>query len=109
MTMTFDNWLEQVGLGHCRQPLLDNGIDFDVAFDLTLDALLKCGLTVGDGLRLLKALNAIRTDPASGTAQPAPDRPRAPTGGSASAAWTRWRWSGRCGVRCRTRRCASWT
>lgn len=78
MTMTFDDWLEHVGLGHCRQPLLDNGIDFDVAFDLTLDALIRCGLTVGDGLRLLKALNGIRDDTAAAAAivEPAATRSR---------------------------------
>ena len=82
MTMTFDDWLEHVGLGHCRQPLLDNGIDFDVAFDLTLDALVRCGLTVGDSLRLLKALNAIRTDAGAAPAilDPPPEPRRAVTG-----------------------------
>jgi hypothetical protein len=31
----FQEWLGQVGLAHCAQVLVENGIDFDVAQGLT--------------------------------------------------------------------------
>ena len=53
---SFLEWLGQIGLAHCSQVLLENGIDFDVARDLTQDDLRSIGLNLGDSRRLLKAM-----------------------------------------------------
>ena len=52
----FEEWLGQVGLGHCALRLIDNGIGFDVAPSLTESDLRSLGLTLGDSRRLLQAL-----------------------------------------------------
>ncbi len=56
---SFREWLGQIGLAHCGQVLLENGIDFDVAPDLTEDDLRSVGLNLGDTRRLLKALSRL--------------------------------------------------
>src|SRR4029450_13221058 len=55
----FLEWLGQVGLGHCAQRLLENGIDFDVAPGLTESDLRSLGLNLGDSRRLLQALRML--------------------------------------------------
>jgi class 3 adenylate cyclase len=52
----FQEWLGQVGLAHCAQALVENGIDFDVALGLTEGDLRSIGLNLGDSRRLLQAL-----------------------------------------------------
>ncbi len=52
----FPEWLGQVGLAHCAQALIENGIDFDVAQGLTESDLRSLGLNLGDSRRLLQAL-----------------------------------------------------
>jgi SAM domain (Sterile alpha motif) len=46
--MSFREWLGQIGLARCGQVLLENGIDFDIAPDLTENDLLSIGLNLGD-------------------------------------------------------------
>ena len=55
----FPEWLGQVGLAHCAQVLLENGIDFDVAQGLTESDLRSLGLNLGDSRRLLQALTKL--------------------------------------------------
>ena len=55
----FLEWLGQVGLGHCAQRLIENGIDFDVAPGLTESDLRSLGLNLGDSRRLLQALRML--------------------------------------------------
>ena len=55
----FVEWLEQVGLAHCTQTLVDNGIDFDVAEGLTESDLRGLGLNLGDSRRLLQAVTRL--------------------------------------------------
>jgi class 3 adenylate cyclase/tetratricopeptide (TPR) repeat protein len=55
----FVEWLEQVGLAHCAQTLVDNGIDFDVAQGLTETDLRGLGLNLGDSRRLLQAVTRL--------------------------------------------------
>jgi class 3 adenylate cyclase/tetratricopeptide (TPR) repeat protein len=55
----FVEWLEQVGLAHCAQTLIDNGIDFDVAQGLTESDLRGLGLNLGDSRRLLQAVTRL--------------------------------------------------
>jgi class 3 adenylate cyclase/tetratricopeptide (TPR) repeat protein len=55
----FAEWLGQVGLGHCAQPLVQNGIDFDVVQSLTEGDLRSFGLNLGDTRRLLQALTKL--------------------------------------------------
>jgi class 3 adenylate cyclase/tetratricopeptide (TPR) repeat protein len=57
---SFREWLGQVGLAHCGQMLLQNGIDFDVASDLTENDLRSLGLNLGDSRRLLQAIASLR-------------------------------------------------
>ena len=56
---SFAEWLGQIGLAHCAQVLLENGIDFDVAPDLTQDDLRSLGLNLGDSRRLLRAITRL--------------------------------------------------
>jgi class 3 adenylate cyclase len=56
---SFTEWLGQIGLAHCGQVLLENGIDFDVAPDLTQDDLRSLGLNLGDSRRLLRAITRL--------------------------------------------------
>jgi len=57
--MTFEEWLEEVGLPHCAPALIENGIDFDVAPGLSESDLRSLGLNLGDTRRLLKALTKL--------------------------------------------------
>ena len=52
----FPEWLEQIGLAHCRETLQANGIDFDSASYLTREDLRRLGLNLGDSLKLLNAV-----------------------------------------------------
>ena len=52
----FQEWLGRMGLLHCAQTLIENGIDFDVAQSLTENDLRGLGLNLGDSRRLLQAL-----------------------------------------------------
>ena len=65
---TFPEWLGQIGLAHCAQVLLENGIDFDVAQGLTESDLRSLGLNLGDSRRLLQALVRIGQKAAASTA-----------------------------------------
>jgi class 3 adenylate cyclase/tetratricopeptide (TPR) repeat protein len=52
---TFQKWLEQIGLDHCAQLLLEQGIDFDLASTLTEEQLRICGVVrLGDRLRFIR-------------------------------------------------------
>src|SRR5262245_63506605 len=52
---TFQEWLERIGLGHCAAALLEQGIDFDIAAELTEEQLRTCGVArLGDRLRFIK-------------------------------------------------------
>ena len=55
----FAEWLGQVGLAHCAQALVENGIDFDIAQGLTESDLRSLGLNLGDTRRLLQALTKL--------------------------------------------------
>jgi class 3 adenylate cyclase/tetratricopeptide (TPR) repeat protein len=55
----FAEWLGQVGLAHCAELLIQNGIDFDIADGLTESDLRGLGLNLGDSRRLLLALNRL--------------------------------------------------
>ena len=55
----FLEWLGHVGLTHCAQALIENGIDFDVAQGLTESDLRSFGLNLGDSRRLLQALSKL--------------------------------------------------
>lgn len=65
----FLEWLGHVGLTHCAQALIENGIDFDVAPGLTESDLRSFGLNLGDSRRFLQALTKLggqKTAAASG-------------------------------------------
>lgn len=71
-TMTsFPAWLEQIGLAHWGQVLLENGIDFDVAPGLTQDDLRSFGLNLGDSRRLLQAITSLGQQAAASRADAA--------------------------------------
>jgi len=55
----FAEWLGQVGLAHCAQALVENGIDFDIAQGLTESDLRSLGLNLGDSRRLLQAVTKL--------------------------------------------------
>ena len=80
----FAEWLGQVGLAHCAQALVENGIDFDIAQGLTESDLRSLGLNLGDSRRLLQALTKLgqtsAAPPAAGAAviDVAPKPVRAP-------------------------------
>ena len=61
----FPEWLEQIGLSHCRDILQSNGIDFDSASYLTREDLRRLGLNLGDSLKFLNAV-ANRGQPTRG-------------------------------------------
>jgi class 3 adenylate cyclase/tetratricopeptide (TPR) repeat protein len=65
---TFREWLGQIGLARYGDTLLENGIDFDVAQDLTESDLRSLGLNLGDSRRLLQALS--RLHQTTGTSSP---------------------------------------
>jgi class 3 adenylate cyclase/tetratricopeptide (TPR) repeat protein len=65
----FQEWLGRVGLGHCAQRLLENGIDFDVAPGLTESDLRSLGLNLGDSRRLLQALRMLTQREAAASAE----------------------------------------
>jgi class 3 adenylate cyclase/tetratricopeptide (TPR) repeat protein len=68
---SFREWLGQIGLAHCTQSLLENGIDFDVASELTESDLRSCGLNLGDSRRLLKALSRLDQRTSASSSDPA--------------------------------------
>ncbi len=78
----FQEWLGQVGLAHCAQVLIENGIDFDVAQGLTESDLRSVGLNLGDSRRLLQALVRIgqkaAASPANAVAADIPRRMHVP-------------------------------
>src|SRR5438128_180676 len=68
---SFREWLGQIGLAHCGQALLENGIDFDIVQDLTTDDLRSLGLTLGDIRRLQRAITRLGPQTAAALVDPA--------------------------------------
>jgi len=65
-----EQWLQQHGLGKYREVFADNDVGFDVLAHLTEEHLKELGVSLGDRLRLLKALGAL--DPGEPQAAPPP-------------------------------------
>lgn len=80
--MDIADWLRGLGLEHCERTFRENSLDWDVLELLTVDDLKELGFTLGDRLRLLKAIALL--DHAA--APPAPARPDQPTDAAAAAA-----------------------
>jgi len=69
-------WLQQHGLGKYTEVFADNDVGFDVLAHLTEEHLKELGVSLGDRLRLLKALGALDTsDVGSSQAPPADEQP----------------------------------
>jgi class 3 adenylate cyclase/predicted ATPase len=64
-------WLEQHGLGKYTDVFTENDVGFDVLPHLTEEHLKELGVSLGDRLRVLKALGTLDTAPAA-DAPPAP-------------------------------------
>ena len=66
-------WLDSLALGQYAGLFEDNRIELDILPDLTDDDLAKLGIPLGDRKRLLKAIAALASAPASpGPSSPAP-------------------------------------
>jgi class 3 adenylate cyclase/tetratricopeptide (TPR) repeat protein len=82
---SFREWLQRIGLGHCADTLLEQGIDFDVASALTEEHLRACGvLRLGDRLRILKEIQ-LRTETTTSSPEAADERDVVQKRGRASA------------------------
>lgn len=53
-------WLSGIGLGSHADRFVDNGVDWDVLFELTEADLRELGLSIGDRKRLVRALAVLR-------------------------------------------------
>ncbi len=58
MTEDIRAWLENLGLAQYGETFADNDIGSDILADLTEDHLEKMGVSIGNRLRLLKAISA---------------------------------------------------
>ncbi|MFQ6024396.1 MAG: hypothetical protein ACE5NW_16905 [Acidiferrobacterales bacterium] len=62
MSDSVEKWLEGLGLGRYAAAFAEQQIDHDVLSELTDEHLKELGLSLGDRLRLLKAIAALSTD-----------------------------------------------
>ena len=66
-----EQWLELHGLGKYREVFAENDVGFDVLPHLTEEHLKELGVSLGDRLRLLKALGTLDAPGANGAQPPA--------------------------------------
>lgn len=70
---TLAEWLQTHALGQYEEVLTENGIDLEIVVDLSEADLADLGLSLGDRKRMLRAINALRTEEPAGLSEtPAP-------------------------------------